>query len=700
MGKILVILPNNPGDILMATPALRVLGREHRVHFLADSEGADLVRANPHLAAVHVFPRLRLKQALREGSGAAGWAGLREFAAALKRENFGRVINFYQSGLYAYLAAYLGCPDTVGASFSAAGAPVVQGAALKVLASLPFCRDRLPAHAGDLYTLAAGGGPDGRPAELRLTPADEEGASRAAGGLNGGARAVALHPFSAHGKKRWPPEFFRALAGFLLRQGWAVFATGAPAEAAAAAVLFRGLPVRVLAGALSFTECGALYRRCAAVVAGDTVALHLAAAVGTRAVGLFGPTHPAETGPLGPGHALFHVECSCQGLYSGPCLAGEHCHRAVPAEAVAAAVAGHGLSPLPGVTVYTTGYREEGFLDLRDAAGHSAYDPAAWAWLLAACGWEIPAAARGAPSSAHEPRLRDLVRRRLANLEEIQRRVAARQPAKDLLQTERELDIEGRSGLDEFCQMMHHFLSLSLEGITETDAPSILRRTAEELRNFQGILDRSGWHGAPPPPAGLPVAVIDVSEGDTFSQAANRGAAPAAAEFLLFQPAGAAAAPDGLRYLVRALRRHPEAAAAGPRLLREDLTVRAAGLAFRPGRVNPEPVLAGAPRFDPRALQPRFCPALPAAGLLVRRAAFAAAGGFDESYRTDLAGADLCLALQKAGGKCFYEPRAEYVCREAGPPEAAAEADGRLFARKWSGAIVPDWDGTMRVLTE
>jgi heptosyltransferase-2 len=59
----------------------------------------------------------------------------------------------------------------------------------------------------------------------------------------------------------------------------------------------------------------ALLRHCQLLVTNDTGTMHVAAAVGTRVVALFGPTDPRTTAPLGNGHVLIRKEVSC-----GPCL--------------------------------------------------------------------------------------------------------------------------------------------------------------------------------------------------------------------------------------------------------------------------------------------------------------------------------------------------------------------------------------------
>jgi heptosyltransferase-1 len=103
--------------------------------------------------------------------------------------------------------------------------------------------------------------------------------------------AVVLLPGAGRREKQWPAERFRELVRWAGDRAVAVWGPGE--EELARATGARTAPrtnLRQLAG---------LLRDASVVVGGDTGPLHLAAALGTPVVGLYGPTNPARNGPYG-----------------------------------------------------------------------------------------------------------------------------------------------------------------------------------------------------------------------------------------------------------------------------------------------------------------------------------------------------------------------------------------------------------------
>jgi ADP-heptose:LPS heptosyltransferase len=74
-----------------------------------------------------------------------------------------------------------------------------------------------------------------------------------------------------------------------------------------------------IAPATTLLQLAALVARSRVFVGGDTGPLHLAAAVGTPTVALFGPSNPERNGPYGPGHVVLHRQLPCSDCYQRTC---------------------------------------------------------------------------------------------------------------------------------------------------------------------------------------------------------------------------------------------------------------------------------------------------------------------------------------------------------------------------------------------
>lgn len=128
-------------------------------------------------------------------------------------------------------------------------------------------------------------------------------------GLYGIDRSGAVvHPGAASGSRRWPPERFAAVARHLAGRGFAVTVSGGPAEAELVDHVLElcgssGTACRPQVGG----DLATLARLVAAsrlVVVGDTGVAHLATALATPSVVLFGPTDPARWGPSSGTHQV------------------------------------------------------------------------------------------------------------------------------------------------------------------------------------------------------------------------------------------------------------------------------------------------------------------------------------------------------------------------------------------------------------
>lgn len=219
------------------------------------------------------------------------------------------------------------------------------------------------------------------------------------------------------------------------------------------------------------------------------------------------------------------------------------------------------------------------------------------------------------------------------------------------------------------------------------DSPEQRAEVEHLLRGMAAMLD-------------LPMRLVVMPRNAGYAAACNAGAAVAGAPLLLFLNSDVLPdAPGWLGRMRARLTRDRRIAAVGPKLIFDGGTIQHAGLLFRRGEdglwLN-DHYCKGFPRHHPDAQRARRVPGVTGAAMLVRRAAFEAAGGFCTDYIVgDFEDSDLCLKLRAAGHEIAYEPAAELfhferqsiALHEGHARTLAGVLNRRLHHARWDGAI-------------
>lgn len=142
----------------------------------------------------------------------------------------------------------------------------------------------------------------------------------------GGQPYALINPGAAWPNKRWPPDRFGSLAsGLRDRIGLRSLVLWGPGEEELArAVVSASARAAVLSPPAAIPDLAGIARGARVMVSGDTGPLHVAAAVGTPVVALFGPTRAERNGPWSPGDEVVSRTAECG------CLYARRCRRRVP----------------------------------------------------------------------------------------------------------------------------------------------------------------------------------------------------------------------------------------------------------------------------------------------------------------------------------------------------------------------------------
>lgn len=195
------------------------------------------------------------------------------------------------------------------------------------------------------FALADGGA--FTPPHLHVDEANRD-ALLGAHGLSGAAPFVAMMPGAEFGPaKRWPSAHYATLALRLMERGNAVALLGSAGDAAAGAAIAALAPGVVdLCGRTTLADAVDLLSAARLAVSNDSGLLHVAAAVGTPIVGLYGSTSPDDTPPLTTHRVLLTRRLSCSPCHARACPLGHHaCLEGLPATDVLAALDGLEAAP-------------------------------------------------------------------------------------------------------------------------------------------------------------------------------------------------------------------------------------------------------------------------------------------------------------------------------------------------------------------
>jgi len=318
------------GDVVLTTPLLSALAARHGpVDVVTTPIAAPLLETHP--AVRHVIPYDK-RRADR------GWAGLRRLARRLRAERYERAYLPHRSLRTAALALLARIPSRIGFS---------GGWSFLYTEARPNPRTGVGAGAGgghetDRLLALADEPPGAYPPQLLPTTSDEQ----VAAALIDGA-FVALAPGSIWGSKRWP--YYGELAARLAVH-LPVVVVGGPDDIGLGEEIVgavgrsggRGGAVNAC-GKLTLRQSAALIKHAALLVTNDSAPLHLASAVGTPIVALFGPTITEfGFGPVRPGDVALGLDLQCRPCSShGPpqCPLGHHrCMRDLTVEAVTRAI--------------------------------------------------------------------------------------------------------------------------------------------------------------------------------------------------------------------------------------------------------------------------------------------------------------------------------------------------------------------------
>lgn len=308
--KILVVQLGDIGDVVLSFPAIRALR-----HFFPNVEivvavrkkAADLVSIHPDITAV--IPVEKQKTSFMEA-----FRRQTDFFSKLRQFRFDMAIDLRTGTRGAILCFLSGAKMRIG--FKADDEPFWRNSVFNHLIKLKYTPGQ---YVADYYSslLQRFGIPiHDRNPELKL---DTDRLFNAKNFLDqkripDNRPIVAIQPFSLWGYKEWGVEkYARLIKRIVSVYDAGVLITGGPSESKKADTLLRLIdePVYSLVGETSLAEYAGILKCCDLFIGGDSAGIHIAAAVGTPTVSIFGPSAPSSWAPRGKKHRVVFKNYPC-----------------------------------------------------------------------------------------------------------------------------------------------------------------------------------------------------------------------------------------------------------------------------------------------------------------------------------------------------------------------------------------------------
>ncbi len=319
--NILIVKLSAIGDVIHTLPSLCALRQrypEAHITWVIEEASADIILGHPHLDEALVLRRKSWMRSLARGRGFRKiFREMRDFLKALRSRPYDLVIDFHGLFKSAVIVLLSGGKRKLGFD------------SMQELSGL-FLNEKIPEdmekHAADRYldfVKYLGHQISDPEFFIAIKPENVERISSLlkANGIGDSEKFIAVSPTALWKTKLWKERRFALLCDRIIRElKTKVVLTGDWNDAAVARIRsMMQLEAIDLSGKTSLKDLACLYQKAALLITTDSGPMHLAAAVKTPLIALFGPTSPARTGPYGQSDGVISAGLDCSPCFQKKC---------------------------------------------------------------------------------------------------------------------------------------------------------------------------------------------------------------------------------------------------------------------------------------------------------------------------------------------------------------------------------------------
>lgn len=306
--RILIVKPSSLGDIIHSLPVLWALRKAYPdayIGWVVKDVWQSVLTDNPLIDHLIILKK-----------GTSGMISAIREARSLKFDTVIDLQGLLRSGVITFFS---GAADRLGFSNARELAPIFYNNKVVVPPG--------KMHAVDRYMLAVGeSGKLEFPLYINIEDAEWVKQFLLENNLNNKIPLIAINPSARWVKKRWPAASYAALINQLIKELKAgIIIVGSKDDIPIAEEITSHVNERICiaTGKTSIMRLAALLEKVNLLITNDSGPMHIAAALGTPVVALFGPTDPELTGPYGKGHVVLRKKLDCSPCFRRACTEGK-----------------------------------------------------------------------------------------------------------------------------------------------------------------------------------------------------------------------------------------------------------------------------------------------------------------------------------------------------------------------------------------
>jgi heptosyltransferase-2 len=329
--RILIVRTDRIGDVLLSTPVIKAVRQRYPCAYIAmmvSPYAEDIAEGNPYLDEVIIYDK---------NARHKSWINSLGFAMKLKKKRFDLAIVLHPTNRVHLLTFSAGIPRRLGYD--------------RKLGFLLTDRIKHTKQLGQKHELEynldllnyLGISVEDKSLFMPIKTKSENWVKELfkAEGVSAADKLLAIHPGASCLSKIWPAERFAQAAERLAEKyGFKVLVIAGPKDIKIATEVVKNIkyPVINLAGKTSVSQLASLLKKCYLFISNDSGPVHIASAVGTPVISVFGRSQkglsPTRWGPRGEKDRILHKEAGCIECLAHNCVKGFACLKAITVDEI------------------------------------------------------------------------------------------------------------------------------------------------------------------------------------------------------------------------------------------------------------------------------------------------------------------------------------------------------------------------------